>query len=119
MKYVSVAIGSCCLLAFVFMISGCGTNSPGVPIRTHLEWTTPTTHQDGSPLSPSDIGGYRLYYGTTPGTYLDSIETGTATSVLVPELHIPAGRVYYVSVTAFADGGLESGHSNVVAFRIP
>jgi len=69
-------------------------------------------------LSPSEIGGYRVYYGTSSGTYLDSIEAGTATSVLVSDLNLPANDTYYVSVTVFTDGGLESGRSNELEIHV-
>ena len=59
-----------------------------------------------------------MYYGTTSGTYINSIEVGNTTSVLISDLGLPRNRTYYVSVTAFADGGLESGHSNTLTIRV-
>ena len=119
MKPVSVPFNNTALLlAFLITVSGCGAGNSGDGLRAQLQWDPPTTHKDGSPLSPSEIGGYRVYYGTTPGTYLDSVEVGTATSILISDLRLPAGRTYYLSITVFADGGLESDHSIAVATRI-
>ena len=86
MKHATVSINTLCKLALLLVIAGCdhvatgvtggtgGTGGTEGDVLTRLVWTPPTTHQDGSHLFPSDIGGYRVYYGTSSGTYIDSIE---------------------------------------------
>ncbi|MFO1313581.1 MAG: PKD domain-containing protein [Burkholderiales bacterium] len=55
---------------------------------------------------------YRLYYGTSSGTYPNSINTGAATSATVTGL--TAGQRYYFVVTAFSSTGAQSPYSNEV-----
>jgi hypothetical protein len=59
----------------------------------------------------SDLAGYKLYYGTSPGVYGTPITLGKVTTYALTNL--PDGT-YYIAVTAYNTGGLESGYSNVV-----
>ena len=79
-----------------------------------LGWTAPIARSDGTPLSLADINGYRLYYGTSPGTYPDVVEVsdGTATSVTVTGA--PLGTNYVVMTTTDA-AGRESAYSDEVS----
>jgi hypothetical protein len=76
-----------------------------------LNWTAPTTRSDGTPLSLADIGGYRVYYGTVPGSYPDqvTVNSGTAQSATIGNL--AAGTDYYLVMTTLDNAGLESGYS--------
>ena len=74
-----------------------------------LSWTPPTQNTDGSPLN--DLAGYRIYWGTSTGSYAHSVTVnnpGLATYV-VTEL---APAQWYFAVTAYSASGTESGHSN-------
>jgi hypothetical protein len=79
-----------------------------------LSWTAPTTRSDGTPLSLADIGGYRINYGTTPGSYPNqqTISSSTAQSATIGNL--TAGVSYYLVMTTFDAAGLESGYSSEV-----
>jgi len=79
-----------------------------------LGWTAPVARSDGTPLSLADINGYRLYYGTSPGTYPDVVEVsdGTATSVTVTGA--PLGTKYVV-MTTYDAAGRESAYSGEVS----
>lgn len=67
-----------------------------------------------NPVSDSDLSGYRIYYGTAPGTYSTSIDAKNVTAFTVTGLD-QATR-YYFAVKAYDTGGLESlGYSNEVA----
>lgn len=72
-------------------------------------------------VSVSDVGGYRVYYGTAPGTYIQSFghgqNTGNVTSHAVTGLR--SGTRYYFAVTAFNMAGLEGSFSNEVFKDIP
>lgn len=61
----------------------------------------------------ADLAGYRVYYGTSPGAYLQrrgaGIEAGLSPSFLVTGL--PTGANYYFAVTAYDLSGNESGYS--------
>jgi|GEM_PF-6701530 len=51
-----------CLMT-IFFIGGCG--EPGYAVK--LAWNVPTTNSDGTTLS--DLAGYELSFGTSPGNY--------------------------------------------------
>ncbi len=82
---------------------------------------TPATSLAGSislawdPVTEADLAGYKVYYGTAPGTYTSSKDSpGTGTSTTLSNLD--ACTRYYVSVKAYDTGGLESAvYSNEIA----
>ena len=66
------------------------------------------------PVSDSDLAGYRVYYGTAPGSYTQNRDVGNTTSTTLTGLD-PCTR-YYVAVKAYDTGGLEStSYSNEIA----
>ncbi|MGV3533556.1 MAG: fibronectin type III domain-containing protein, partial [Chthoniobacteraceae bacterium] len=70
-----------------------------------LEW-------DSSP--DADVTGYRLWYGTSAGSYQHSVEVGKTTSASIPNL--ADAQTYFIVVTALNAAGLESEPSNEVSF---
>ncbi|OPY90383.1 MAG: hypothetical protein A4E72_00690 [Syntrophus sp. PtaU1.Bin208] len=67
-----------------------------------------------------DIAGYKVYTGTSSGTYgtepvcyTDSNENSCAVSVLND------GKTHYYAVTAYNNAGLESDYSNEVSYKAP
>jgi len=70
-----------------------------------LQWSAPTS---------GAVQGYRVYYGTKSGTYLQSlgagVSVGSATSFTVSGL--PSGYTYYFAVTSTDGAGNESAFSN-------
>lgn len=87
-----------------------------VPVQTgsfSLTWTAPVTRADGSPISLSDIGGYRIHYGVVAGNYPATVEVsdGSAQSATVD--NVPAGT-YHVVMTTYDTNGLESLQSPAV-----
>lgn len=75
-----------------------------------LTWTAPTTNTDGTSLT--DLTAYKIYYGTTPGSYPNSIFISNPgiTSYVVENL-TPA--TYQFVATAVNSAGVESVFSNV------
>jgi chitodextrinase len=69
----------------------------------------------------SNLAGYRVYYGTAPGNYVQAsgagIGVGTATTYVVIGLN--RGVRYYFAVTAFDASNNESPYSNEVFADIP
>jgi len=67
------------------------------------------------------LSGYRVYFGTAPGTYLQSlgqgISVGNVTAYTITGL--ASGTQYYFAVTAFDTLGAESPYSNEVSKNIP
>jgi len=75
-----------------------------------LSWSPPTTNTDGTPLT--DLAGFKIYYGTSPGNYTSSINVGNVTSYTVTDL--PMGVTLYFALTAYDSFGYESVHSGEV-----
>jgi hypothetical protein len=61
-----------------------------------------------------DLAGYKLYYGTSPGSYSNSTPLGLVTTHTVTPLS--DGVAYYFALTAFNSAGLESNKSNEVSY---
>ncbi len=124
------------ILVGLFSLQGCGsgsetasadnqlltstTNAPpvisGVLGAATLDWMPPTTNMDGSPLA--DLAGYRIYWGTTPGSYPNSVTVNNPglASYMVENL-VPS--TYYFVTTAFNTSGIESEFSNIAQKTIP
>jgi hypothetical protein len=81
-----------------------------------LSWQAPTENTDGSPLT--NLGGYKVYWGTTPGSYphMVTLNNPTITTYVLDNL-VPG--TYYFVVTAFNTGGTESQQSNSASKTIP
>lgn len=80
-----------------------------------LSWTAPTTRADGKPLSLANIDGYRIYYGTSRGSYPNqvNITNGAATGKTV--WNLAPGKKYYLVMTTYDYAGRESVPSPEVA----
>ena len=81
--------------------------SPG---SATVSWTAPTQNADGTVLT--NLAGFRIYYGTSPGNYPNQItinNPGVTTRVVN---NLAPGTWYFVS-TAFNSSGVESDFSNV------
>ena len=74
-----------------------------------LTWTPPTTNTDGTALT--DLAGYRVYYGTSSGSYGSPIDVGNVSTYVISNL---AAGSYYFAVTAYDTAGIESNFSNEV-----
>lgn len=103
-------------LIITIITGGCGDGggSGGGTENATLSWDAPTTNTDGTDLT--DLAGYKIYYGTSPGTYDSVIDTGDVTTYKITDL-TPA--TYYFVVTAYDKGGNESAYSNEVSKTVP
>lgn len=81
-----------------------------------LSWVPPTLYTDNSPLST--LGGYNIYYGTSPGTYPNKISVSNPglTSYVVG--NIKTNTTYYFVITAYDANGVESDYSNTASAYI-
>jgi len=72
-------------------------------------------------VTAPNLSGYRVYFGTAPGTYLQplgqGISVGNVTAYTLTGL--ASGSRYYFAVTAFDTLGMESPYSNEVSKSIP
>lgn len=114
--------------ACLFFLNGCGGGSGGgsssapassvvsAPVSVIpkgdgtalLSWTPPTENTDNSTLT--DLAGFKIYYGTFPGEYDNTITIDNAglSSHLVEDLD--ASDWFFV-MTAFNSSGVESAYS--------
>lgn len=106
----SVRTGALLLLAIASLLMGCGSggaSAPGGENTATLEWDA---------VTDSSLSGYRIYYGTAPGTYSqpvgEGVDVGNVTSYMVTGLS--SGTQYYYAVTAYDVSGRESTYSNEV-----
>ncbi len=64
--------------------------------------------------SESDLSGYKIYSGTSSGSYDDALDVGNKTSFIINNLVI--GTTYFFAVTAYDSSGNESNFSEEVSF---
>ncbi|MCU7796803.1 MAG: putative Ig domain-containing protein [Candidatus Thiodiazotropha sp. (ex Myrtea spinifera)] len=84
-----------------------------VPSSTTLSWVAPTTRADGTPLSLSEINGYRIYMGATEvelAPVMD-INDHTVNEYTLTDL---ATGTYYFCITVYDIDGNESSYSNII-----
>lgn len=110
---ITVSDGKTTIIVGPFSIAVATVNSG----TATLHWVAPTTRQDGSPFSLSELKGYNVYEGTA-STNLASvvrIDAATATSYTVSNL---APGTHYFTVTAYDTTGAESNFSNIASKTI-
>ncbi len=99
------------LLIVLLMMSCGGGGGGGIIIPTGsatLTWVVPTMYDDG--VTPfTDLAGYNIHYGTSPGRYTSTINVRNVTTYRVTNL--PAGATYYFVITAYNTSGVESAPS--------
>ncbi|MDQ7786429.1 MAG: DUF1566 domain-containing protein [Thermodesulfovibrionales bacterium] len=83
--------------------------------QTTLNWSPPTTNEDGTPIT--DLSGYKIYYGIATQNYTKTINAGNVTSYTVPSL--TDGTTYYFAVTALNSLSKESTLSNEISRTMP
>ena len=81
-----------------------------------LSWLPPTENTDGSPLT--NLQGYKIYYGTTPGVYPNviTIDNPGISSYVVENLS--ENNTYYFVLTAYNTNGVESSYSDMISKSI-
>jgi hypothetical protein len=65
------------------------------------------------PNTEPDLGGYKVYYGPSSGTYVVPLNVGDVTNYTLTGL--TEGQVYYAAVTACDQSGNESAYSDEVS----
>ncbi len=110
--------GAFFFLLLIVFLAGCGSGGGSAPSAgnapasstpagvANLSWAAPT-NADGTPLA--GVAGFKIHYGTAPGTYSNSISVGMVTKYSITNL---APGTYYFAVTATDSAGNESGFSN-------
>jgi len=90
------------------------------PATSELSWTAPDTREDGTPLAPSEIAEYRVYYmfdGQKPGDNYPIVVNGTLGSETVTLELLPRAEPYVVgfAITTVDTDGIESVRSDTVS----
>ncbi len=67
------------------------------------------------PSADSIIAGYKVYYGTSTGSYQAVIDVGNSTTCTISD--IQDGKTYYFAVTSYDATGIESGYSNEISYN--
>jgi hypothetical protein len=77
-----------------------------------LSWAVPSKNTDGSTLT--NLAGYRVYYGTTSGSYTQSVQ--------IPNPGVTSARIegltsarWYFAVKAYTTAGAQSAYSSQVS----
>lgn len=65
----------------------------------------------------ADLGGYKVYYGTSSGAYPFVVDAGNVTTQAISNLQ--DGVIYYFAATAYNTAGLESDFSTQISHAIP
>ncbi len=118
------------IMAAASSLIGCGNvssdspNSPTASISVACApgSTTPATATlTWSPVIDPNLRGYRVYYGTASGQYLQTLGQGVDAGSITtcPLTGLSSNTTYYMVVTAFDGFGNESGYSNEVSKAIP
>ncbi len=98
------------LLALVALVS---CRAPGV--------LSPTDGSDGKSVTlewdannEPDLAGYKIYYGTSSGSYEYCLDVGRQTSCTLTGLE--PGQTYYITVTAYNSQGNESEYAPEITY---
>jgi hypothetical protein len=81
-----------------------------------LTWQPPASNMDGTPLT--DLGSFKVYWGTTQGTYPYSTQIANVAARTHTVTGLATGTWYFV-VTALNSQGVESPRSNVWSKTVP
>lgn len=81
-------------------------------LSTHVQSAQVTLQWDPNP--EADLAGYRVYYGTSSGSYSHSLDVGNTTTCTVSNLQ--DGILYYFAATAYDTNLAESEFSSEVVY---
>jgi hypothetical protein len=97
------ATASASLARFSITVNQVGT------LSTTLSWTPPIENEDGTVLT--DLDGYKIYWGTTPGNYPNSVTISNEGITTYVVDNLTPGTYEFVA-TSFNASGVESVYSN-------
>jgi hypothetical protein len=97
------ATASASLPRFSIAVNQVGT------LSTTLSWTPPIENEDGTALT--DLDGYKIYWGTTPGNYPNSVTISNEGITTYVVDNLTPGTYEFVA-TSFNASGVESAYSN-------
>ena len=77
----------------------------------------PTLTLSWSASTSTNVANYKIYYGTTSGSYTQVVSAGPLTQTTITGL--TPGTTYFLAATASDDAGVESLYSNEISFVVP
>ncbi len=111
-------------------ISTAAKDAAGNPLSSNFTWTFTTAASSTATTSATlawdavsdpNVSGYRVYYGTAPGVYLQQpgqgVAVGKVTTYTIQGLK--SGTRYYFAVSAVSTSNVESALSNEVSKLLP
>lgn len=104
---ISVSDGTATVALPAFSIT---VSQPAPSGTAALSWSAPTQNTDGSALS--DLAGYYVYHGTSPGSLTMAVEL-RGNSVTNYTFNALANGTHYFAISAFNASGVESALSGV------
>ena len=107
----SNATSSAAMSPFVIEVKGTDANADSIT----LSWAAPTENTDGTPVT--NLAGYHVHYGTSPGELTKTITVASATSTTCIITGLTEGT-YYFAVVAYTEAGTNSGESNLASQTI-
>ena len=88
----------------------------GVAAQGFLNWTAPVAREDETPISMAEIAGYRIHYGTSQGSYTQTIDVNDA---YIDEIALDVSEgTYYLVITTIDVDGRESAFSEEVVLTV-
>ena len=103
-----LTLAAVCLLLYI---------SPAATSLAEDLLPTPTLTLSWIASTSTNVTNYKIYYGTTSGSYTQAVSAGPLTQATITGL--TPGTTYFLAATATDDAGLESGYSIEVAFVVP
>jgi len=82
-----------------------------------ISWNMPTSYSDGSPFAITDIGGYRLYHGTSQDNMVIVADLNNSSLLTYTFANLSSGA-HYFSVSAYNQSGIESSLSAPININI-
>jgi len=82
-----------------------------------ISWSMPTNYTDGSFINISDIGGYRLYYGTSSTSMTLAADLNDPLLLTYTFNNLASGT-HYFSISSYDTSGIESIHTAPVSINI-
>jgi len=124
-------LARCIILIITVGLVGCGdgnsegegdSTTVGVEVASvdgtaTLSWVAPSTRVDSTPLSMSELGGYKVYVGSSMDTLMLHADINDPYQMELVVNNLDTGT-YYFAVTAYNQYGAESDFSSVLSKTI-
>jgi hypothetical protein len=100
--------------------SGGSTVTPPPAAATYiakLNWTAPSTREDGTPLKMSELTGYEIYYTSDDLKTSVTLPVSSASATTYSVANLKAGT-YHFAISAIDNKGLKSKLSPMVSTKV-